>query len=129
MNVFIDTSAFYALLVRADLYHLDAGKRWDSILDDPNIQLFTSNYIVVETSTLLRKRLGMDALLDLTRNILPAVTVLWIDESIHFAATEAVLSSGKHGPSLVDCSSFALMHEHGITQAFAYDAHFTKQGF
>jgi len=31
--------------------------------------------------------------------------------------------------SFIDCTSFALMRERGITTAFSFDEHFTRQGF
>jgi predicted nucleic acid-binding protein len=63
------------------------------------------------------------------REILPAITIVWVDEYTHFAATEAMLTAGNRGPSLVDCSSFAIMDDKGITHAFAYDEHFTVHGY
>ena len=90
-------------------------------------KLFTSNYIIVETCALLNNRLGMTAVKDFTEELLPITTVLWVDDTIHFAAQAAMLATGVNGPSLVDCSSFVLMHERGICESFAYDKHFTAQ--
>ena len=56
-NVFIDTSAFYALMDRSDSYHQSAGKLWADFLDK-GYYLKTSNYVVVETLALLQNRLG-----------------------------------------------------------------------
>ncbi len=124
MNVFVDTSAFYALLSKLDLNHTDASHRWSDFLKDHTVRLFTSNYVIVESCALLNNRLGVSAVTDFTQALLPVVNVLWVDEPIHFAAVEAMLTSGAQGPSLVDCSSFALMHGRGISHAFAYDKHF-----
>lgn len=129
MNIFIDTSAFYALLSKSDINHADAAKQWRAYLTDRTVKLFTSNYIIVETNALLNNRLGMKAVKDFIQSLLPSTTVLWIDSAIHFAAIEALLATGANGPSLVDCSSFALMHIQGIKNAFAYDKHFIAQGF
>ncbi len=127
MNIFVDTSAFFALLAKSDKNHAEASRRWKSFLIEQKDKLFTSNYIVVETCALLNNRLGMNAVKDFTEALLPATTVLWVDEPIHFAAQEAMLATGVNGPSLVDCSSFALMHARGISEAFAYDKHFAAQ--
>ena len=96
---------------------------------NPDTQLVTSNYILVETCALVRNRLGMPAVEVLLRDILPAITVIWIEEALHFAAMEAMLTAGARGPSLVDCASFAFMDSAGITQAFSYNQHFALQGF
>ncbi len=124
MNVFVDTSALYAVLSRTDRNHADAAVRWRSFVSDPAVKLFTSNYAVIETCALVRNRLGRAAVADLFQSLLPATTVLWVDETLHQAAVEAMLAAGDNGPSPVDCSAFALMHSRGLTHAFAYDRHF-----
>jgi len=128
MNIFIDTSAFFALLSKTDKNHADAMSRWKKYLANDATNLFTSNYVVVESCSLLTNRLGMSAVTDFVQSLLPVTTVLWIDESIHSAAMVAMLTTGISGPSLVDCSSFALMHARNIRYSFTYDKHFTIRG-
>lgn len=129
MNIFIDTSAFYAIMSEKDENHVKATLRWNTLLDEAGSILYTTNYIAVETNALLRNRLGMDIVRDFTHLILPVVTLLWIDDAIHHAATEASHSTGIAGPSLVDHSSFIIMQEHGITHALAFDEHFRQRGY
>ena len=102
--------------------------RWKTFLANHAVNIFTSNYVVVETCSLLNNRLGMSAVIDFAQSLLPATTVLWVDEPTHSAAMTAMLTTGVSGPSLVDCSSFALMHVRGLRYAFAYDKHFTARG-
>ena len=128
MNVFVDTSAFYAVLSRTDSNYERAVQDWNALMDDSSVKLCTSNYVVVETCALVRNRLGDDAMRGFLGNILPLAAVLWVDQKMHAAATEAMLAHGKDGPSLVDCSSFALMRDSGISRALAYDKHFASQG-
>ena len=59
-KVFIDTSAFYALMDRSDSYHQSASKLWAHMLDK-GYYLKTSNYVTVETLALLQNRLGFEA--------------------------------------------------------------------
>ena len=129
MIVFIDTSAFFAVLTKSDNQYADAAAYWKMLLEDPDMTLVTSNYIIVETCALLRNRLGKRGLEVFVHDILPAISILWIDEAMHFAAVEAMLAFGGNGPSLVDCSSFALLDAKGITRVFAYDQHFSARGF
>jgi len=129
MNVFVDTSAFYAVLAKSDAKHAEAAHRWQTFLAHRSVRLFTSNYVVVETCALLNKRLGRSAVADFTRVLLPVTTVLWVDEPTHQAAVEAMLAAGSDGPSLVDCSSFALLRARGLRHAFAYDKHFAAHGW
>ena len=50
MNVFIDTSAFYAVLSSTDMNYTRAVSDWSRLMDDETIRLCTSNYVVVETN-------------------------------------------------------------------------------
>ena len=61
MKVFIDTSAFYALACKSDQYHLQAKSVLEQLLQK-NSELFTSNYVILETSALILNRLGLGAL-------------------------------------------------------------------
>ncbi|HOF89450.1 MAG TPA: PIN domain-containing protein [Armatimonadota bacterium] len=128
MTVFVDTSAFYALLIADDGDHPAAASRWKELLTNHENRLFTSNYVVVETVSLLRSRVGVSAVRRFVDDILPAVNMIWVSEEMHLAAVGLMLAHGRRGPSLVDCSSFILMQEFHIPHAFAFDAHFTRQG-
>jgi len=128
MKIFVDTSAFFALLSKTDKNHEDATTRWGRFLANDAVNLFTSNYVVVETCSLLSNRLGMSAVTDFIQSLLPTTTVLWMDESTHSIAIVAMLGTGINGPSLVDCSSFTLMQAWNLRLAFAYDKHFTVRG-
>jgi predicted nucleic acid-binding protein len=44
-KIYVDTSAFYALIDRSDRYHEQASILWPKLLND-NITLVTSNYVV-----------------------------------------------------------------------------------
>ncbi|MHB0913048.1 MAG: type II toxin-antitoxin system VapC family toxin [Armatimonadota bacterium] len=129
MNIFVDTSAFYAVLSRTDANYEKASADWNKLIDDESITFYTSNYIIVEACALIRNRLGDGALRAFLENLLPLAVVLWVDQKVHASAIEAMIVRGKNGPSMVDCSSFALMRENGIPKALAYDKHFSAQGF
>ena len=128
MNVFVDTSAFYAVISRADIHYEKAIEDWNRLIDDESVTFYTSNYVVVEACSLIRNRLGDDAMRSFLDSLIPLTVVLWIDQKVHSAATEAMIVHGKNGPSLVDCSSFAIMRDNAITRALAYDKHFSSQG-
>ncbi|MDL1961438.1 MAG: hypothetical protein LWX01_07015 [Deltaproteobacteria bacterium] len=59
-TVFVDTSAFYALMDRSDNNFEKAAGLWRSFLEK-DFYLQTSNYIIVETLALLQSRLGFEA--------------------------------------------------------------------
>ena len=128
MTVFVDTSALYALLDRADANHKRAVAAWAGLLDG-NERFLTSNYVLVESFALTQSRLGMDAVRLLQEDILPVMSIHFVDREIHRSSVSAVLSAGRRDLSLVDCVSFEIMRTLGIKTAFSFDPHFKEQGF
>ncbi len=128
MSVFVDTSAFLALLDGDDDNHFKAARAFDALMKkDEN--LVCSNYILVETCALVQHRLGIEALRTFHQDLFPLLTVEWVDEKAHLAAMGSVLTSGRRKLSLVDCSSFEVMFRIGISTVFTFDRHFRQQGF
>ncbi|MDH4268244.1 MAG: PIN domain-containing protein [Pseudomonadota bacterium] len=128
MRIFVDTSAFYALLDRDDKNHQRGEKAWIKILEDDST-IVTSNYIFLETFALLQSRLGLGAVRGFQEDVVPILQVEFVTPDIHRAGMAALLSAGRRGLSLVDCVSFELMRNLGIKIAFTFDAHFKEQGF
>lgn len=128
MRVFVDTSAFYALLDRDDKNHQRGKKVWNEIID-AGYTLLTSNYVLVETFALLRSRLGFDAARGFQEDLVPILHVEFITADLHRLGIAALLSASRRGLSLVDCVSFELMRDSGIKTAFTFDSHFKEQGF
>ena len=56
MIIFVDTSAFFALLDRDDANHQKAKKTWSDLLNPENT-FITSNYVIVESFALIQHRL------------------------------------------------------------------------
>lgn len=128
MNVFVDTSAFLAVLDRSDERHEAAKRTWLSILGGDN-GLVCHNYVLVETSAVLTRRIGLEAVRAFERDIVPILRLVWVSRDIHEAAVGAHLAAGRRGLSLVDCASFEIMRRTGIATAFAFDPHFSEFGY
>jgi uncharacterized protein len=126
--VFVDTSAIYAFLASDDVGHSAAVAAWKRFMDETT-PLFTSNYVVVESCALLQKRLGMGAVRSLLDALLPAIEVQWVTKEAHELAMTAMMAARRRKLSLVDCTSFVMMHATGCGEAFAFDKHFTEEGF
>jgi predicted nucleic acid-binding protein len=126
--IFVDTSAFYALLDGDDADHAPASKWWEA---NPPIEgvLVTTNYVVLETMALLQSRIGMAAVRMFHDAFLPLVRVEWIDEILHNQAASALVATGRRGLSLVDLTSFETMRQLGIRSVFTFDRHFKEFGF
>jgi predicted nucleic acid-binding protein len=126
VSVFVDTSALYALLDSDDAGHERALRGSEHILGE---ELLTHSYVLVETVSLVRRRLGAEAAARLLDEVLPAIKIVDVDTALRgrtLAAFRAALSSGV---SLVDRTSFEFMRTLGISRAYALDADFESEGF
>ncbi|PRR73812.1 23S rRNA-specific endonuclease VapC20 [Moorella humiferrea] len=128
MNVYLDTSAFLAILDADDENHAAAKKIWENLLTS-GVPMICSSYVLVETYALVQRRLGMEALRVFHEDILPLLQVEWIDAELHQWGANAVLTANRRNLSLVDAVSFAVMRKLGIKKAFAFDRNFLEQGF
>ena len=128
MSLFVDTSALLAFLDADQPRHTEVIDTWEQALLEDR-RLFTSNYILVESFALVQRRLGLEALRALADVLVPMLRPLWIDDELHAAAVAALFVASRRRLSLVDCTSFELMRRHGLTEAFALDDDFARQGF
>jgi predicted nucleic acid-binding protein len=128
MSVFVDTSAFFAVLDADDENHDAAKQVWEDLLAQEAV-LICSNYVLVETLALVQRRLGIPAIRTFQEDIVPVLKVEWVDETIHQVGIASVLAAARKGLSLVDCVSFEIMRRLGIKVAFVFDHHFEEQGF
>jgi predicted nucleic acid-binding protein len=126
--IYVDTSAFLALVNEDDPNHDQAMQTWDQLIQDEQ-ELICNNYILVETISLVQRRVGLKAVSILHNDILPFVAVEWLDEKLHNTIVKSVLKTNRRQLGLVDTSSFDTMYRHGVKTAFTFDSHFSEQGF
>ena len=129
MTILVDTSALFACLDAADPHHRSAVGWLAGAGHASGEALITHNYVEVESTALVQRRLGPEAVRVLLEDLLPTMEVVFVDRSLHRAATSALLASAGRAPSLVDWVSFELMRHRGIRQAFAFDHDFRTAGF
>jgi uncharacterized protein len=128
MKVFIDTSAFYALCSSTDREHNDACICYQDLSKNGAI-LFTSNYVMLETVSLIQRRQGFEAAKNFQEVITENIKVLWVGKVQHLKAYELWREKEDRNLSFVDCTSFILMIEEGIKKSFCFDSHFVNKGF
>lgn len=122
----MDTSALFALADRTDRFHSQAAQFFES-----NEQLLvTSQFVVYETITLVRMRLGHERAVKvgemlLEQGAVPLIRVTVADEG---KAWQMFKRYADKCFSFVDCTSFALMRRLGIRSAFAFDQDFRQIG-
>lgn len=77
MKVFVDTSAFLALINADDSFHVQASTLFSRLLTSGAL-LYTTNYVIVETIAVLQNRHGLEPAYDFIDNILPVINIEWI---------------------------------------------------
>lgn len=124
--VFVDTSAWYALLDRRDRNHPAAVR----LVQEYGCPFVTSTYVFDETVTLVRAHLGHATAVRFgdrlwKEEIARLVRVSSEDEMRAWAIFGHFADKGF---SYTDCTSFALMERLHIDSAFTFDAHFVQYG-
>jgi predicted nucleic acid-binding protein len=128
--VFVDASAWIALLIPQDALHESAGAAWRELLraDRP---LITTNLVVAEAHVAVRRASGHRPAVQFLHS-LGTTRRLELVRSNADLEQRALLILERYTDqpfSFVDAVSFALMRERGIADAFAFDRHFQTAGF
>ena len=126
--VYLDTSGILGMLDAGDEFHAPAAAAWNDLLD-AGLEMVMTDYVRLESWSLIQRRLGLEAAEDFHQAILPLCSVRPVGETgFGFLARQAVLMK-RRNLSIVDLSSFDCMRREGLRLAFAFDAHFDEQGF
>ena len=128
--VFVDTSAFKALVDTRDEFHERAVKYWDYMTEN-GVKSVTSNFILDESYTLIRTKCNLKVckifrtmLGDSTERI-KVMRVSLSDELDSWAWFDADWS----GLSFTDCTCFSMMKRLGLSTFFGFNKHFDRAGF
>jgi len=99
--------------------------------DTPFRALYTSNYVIDETLTLLRIHCGHTVAVESRKSLEASklVRTLWVTEALEAAAWKIFEKHADKDFSFTDCTSFALMQAEAIRNAFTFDQHFSQYGF
>lgn len=123
---FVDTSAWYALVVPADPDHASAAA-W---LNRNTLPLLTTDYIVDETLTLLRSRGERTRALQMGIEFFSGGRCL-----LHYLTSDEIAQTWQvfqrfddKDWSFTDCASKLVMEKLGILTAFSFDQHFRQFG-
>jgi predicted nucleic acid-binding protein len=128
VSTFVDSSGIYALLDSDAVEHMAAAEEWNRLADQ-GTRLRTHSYVLIETAAIVQRRIGMEAAATLHQDVVPLLSVRFVDRELHRQATTALLAAARRKVSLVDWTSFAVMREEHLTDVFAFDGHFAEQGF
>lgn len=128
MKVFIDTSAFVALLVESETDHKKVAKRYLDYRQKRAI-LFTSDYILDELFTrLLYYKVDLKKHIQTLKKAITAgeVTLLRIDETLFEKSIDILLKFSEHKTSFTNVTSYTLVKNLALDEVFTLDDDFKK---
>ncbi|MGH2614436.1 MAG: type II toxin-antitoxin system VapC family toxin [Thermomicrobiales bacterium] len=128
-RVLLDSAAYYALADQRAHEH-ERAIRVHADLIARRFHLFTTNFILAETHSLLLNRRGRDVAARMLRTIDASYTTIvrvrWSDEE---RARGIIFAQEDKDYTLTDATSFAVMERLHIGTAFTFDRHFAQFGF
>jgi hypothetical protein len=129
-EVFVDTSAWIALSNKRDRLHDIAVKINKKLLQSDG-RYVTTNFILDETYTGLLTKVGHSAAVDFGERIrnTQVIQIVHITEDIEEEAWNLFKQYSDKEFSFTDCTSFIVMFQLNLTEAFTYDHHFEQMGF
>ena len=126
--VFIDTSAFLAALDKGDKSHPAAANKW-SALSRGKSELWTTDYVRMESWSLIQRRLGAEAMMAFQDDWLPLCKIHEVGPDGFERAAAQWRIAQRRNLSLVDLTSFDAMRQLAIRTALAFDQHFQEMGY
>lgn len=129
-DVFVDTSALYALFAARDRNHA-AARAVLGELREMRASLVTSDLVLFESYALVHARTGSAGLLRFRAAVGRSRWLRSVDAppAVVGDAWALIESRVERGYSFVDATSFVLMRLLGTNRAFTFDAHFGQEGF
>ena len=129
-TVFVDSSAWIALYDPSDQYHAAIVPVWQQLAEE-SVYLITTDYVLDEVYTHLRRRVGLPACVAF-HNLVVSSSVLRVVDvapSVRQAAWSILVKHEDKVLSFTDCASFAVMTDLGMHDALTFDRHFRQVGF
>jgi uncharacterized protein len=127
-DVFVDTSAYYALADPGDANHA-AARRIVDRLAGQTVRLRTTNCVIAESHALLLNRLGRAVALRLLDGIYRGATIVErVTQADEERAWAIITRYDDKDFSITDATSFAVMERLRIQAAFTFDRNFAQYG-
>lgn len=126
--IFVDSSYWIGLADERDERHEQAAELARTYAGSP---LLTTNHVVGETWTFLRKRHGHRAAVQFFDSTQAAerLQTVHVPEALERDAWNWLRRRDERVYSFVDATSFALMRKRRIREALAFDGDFAEAGF
>lgn len=130
MRIFVDTSAFMALILKEESYHSKVVEQYKTY-KQARAQLITSTYVLDELFTRCLYRAGSHGAklaISLIRDIIASgeLTVLEVDSQVFQKSEDIFLKFSDHRISFTDATSYVLYKDFNLDEIFTLDSDFKK---
>jgi len=129
-DVFLDASDRIALTSTADQFHQRAVALAETIATEQR-RVVTTEAVLLEVGNSLARRRYRQAAAALIRSVIadPRATVEPITTTLFHRGLDLYEARADKEWGLVDCLSFTVMWDRGLTEALTSDEHFEQAGF
>lgn len=128
-ELLVDTSYVVALLHQRDQYHQTAQKLADRF--EARVKLVITQAVCLEIGSALADLPNRSKAVQMLTGIRsdPGVEIVPMSDELYSEALALFTKRPDKEWSLIDCVSFVVMNERGITEALTADGHFEQAGF
>jgi predicted nucleic acid-binding protein len=129
-SVFLDTNGWLALLNASESRHAEALEIWLDLMKR-QCPVVLTDWIIAETGNGLARSRTKNQFVDVVTQMLeaPSVEAVFIDDSLLRRSLAIYGAHADKAWGLVDCTSFTVMRERGVTEAFTSDHDFEQASF
>lgn len=133
-RIFVDTSAWIALVDESDQHHQRAKEYYERQIKRAGAELITSDYVIDETLTVIRYRMGLPHARRFWESIEQAegqniLKMIWVGQTIWQEALALLFRYDDQRFSFTDCTSFAFLSQEPVDAVFWFDRDFVVAGF
>ena len=129
-SVFLDTHGWIALLNATEQMHGEANSLWQD-LGRRRYRIAMTDWVIAETGNGLARSLAREQLTEAVERLRanPEHEIVFVDDVLLERSLDFYSRHSDKSWGLVDCASFIVMQDRGISEAFTSDRHFEQAGF
>ncbi len=127
MNIFLDTSFICSLHLPEDSLHKKALTISNDLIKQ-EVNLFISNFIVLEVLTILSQRKSRQLAIEFGRSVKEeeSIKIIRIDEILEEFSWQIFQKTKEKDLSFADCSTLAVLENEKIDYLISFDKHFNR---
>lgn len=126
--VFVDTAAWIGLINAKDTLHVRTQKIYRDLLQN-KVPLVTTDFVLLEVADALSAPALRAATVGFINRLRTTMEIVPVSEDLLARGWALYSQRADKDWGLSDCTSFVVMQERQIAEAFTSDRHFEQSGF